>query len=45
MFPPPPPPPSDFEYDEKTVLKKWKAESKKMIKQQIKMLSEISKSE
>ena len=45
MFPPPPPPPPDFKYDEKTVLKKWKAESKKMIKEQIKMLREISKSE
>ena len=45
MFPPPPPPPPDLEYDEKTVTKKWKAESKKMIKEQIKMLRKISKSE
>ncbi|WP_127845636.1 hypothetical protein [Psychroflexus aestuariivivens] len=45
MLPPPPPPPPDFKYDEKTVLKKWKAESKKMIIEQIKMLREISTSE
>lgn len=44
-FPPPPPPPPDFKYDEKTVLKKWKAESKKMISEQIKILRKISISE